>query len=233
MRGFACTLLIVLMGAGCSANAATIEAVDAEVGTQAADAATDLGDLPDPSSAEQDVVALFDEYRRALLRRDGAAAFDLVTASTFDYYDRVLEAGVSARADDLLESMPISEALAVLAVRARVGSNLLAVADGEELFRIGVDEGLIGDNVASLQFDRIDIDGAQAFGVAGGTQAMRFEYTGRAWLVDLPFTADFLDDNEDVLIESLTGDVRSRKSLFEIVSIGYGTTWDDLASPLG
>jgi len=189
-------------------------------------------DAAGQDAAAQAVDLVFEEYRSSLLELDGQRATQVVSQSTFAHYDRILDAGLNADRDELLNTTSLSEALGVLAMRAQLGTDLLDVPDGVELFVIAVDRGLVGDNIATLQFDRIDVEGDEAFGVLEDTQVMRFEAVAGSWFLDLPFTSAFIDDNEENFMLSLTDGVGDRAQLYELIALGYGTTWDELSLPL-
>ena len=191
---------------------------------------------PPAASAEQtseDVNAAFEDYRDALVALDGAAAAEHVTPSTIEYYGELLDLGLTATADDLLGPISLSDGLGVLSMRGRFGDELLAVDDGAQLFRMGVDAGLVGSDIATTQIQSFEIEGNEAFGSQFGVEIMRFEFIDGNWLFDIPFTTAVLDDDEQLFVEALAGQGATRAELYEVVALGLGTTWDELSQPIG
>jgi len=191
---------------------------------------------PEPDAGEETpeaaVQAAFEGYAESLLTTDAAAASRLVTPSTFAYYDRILDLGIRATSDELLTTIPLSDGMGVLAMRARLGQELLDVADGQELFEIGVDRGLVGGSVDATSLDRIDVNGDEAFGYVQGAPAFRFERIDETWRVDLPYTTAVIDEIETDFLEGIAGPGATREQFFGLVVIGYQTTFAELGQPL-
>jgi len=199
------------------------EPVETDESTEAseADVAASLG--------VDQVDAVFEEYRQALLLRDGNAANQTVNQATFEYYDRVMASALTAGPADL-DALPLSEALAVLSMRAALGQELLDVADGQELFSIGVARGLVGDNIDSLQIDRIEVNGDEALGYVQGVASIRFEVQDGEWRIDLPFLTSLLDENEANVLDSLGA--TDRGALYDLVTLGIGRSFAELSQPI-
>lgn len=217
--------------------AETTQAPTTEVqATTEATATTTTTVVADPlADFETDVLAAFEKYREELLAEDGQDAVGSVTASTLDWYGEILEGARTADEAALLEELSLGDALGVVAMRGSLSDEIASIADGEELFVRGVEEGLVGSDVATMQLDRVQPgEDGEAFGVVGGFPLMRFMKEDGVWRVDLEATSDaiFSAAPEDQMIQSLTGGSGvTRLELFESLALFYGTSWDSLRQP--
>ncbi|MGF1597216.1 MAG: hypothetical protein ACFCVK_09845 [Acidimicrobiales bacterium] len=226
-------------GSGDSGEGAATPAGDDgdDAGAADADGATTTTITTTAGTVEAEVSGAFERYRRALLDRDGNEAVTLASAGTIEWYDSLLVVARQAEPEDLLDRIPLGDAITVVAMRANLGDDLLEVSTGEELFVRGVDDGLVGDDVASLRFDEIvagDVD--EAFGVLDGLEVARFAREDGDWRFDMVYTIEtnFSDDNEVEVLAALTGtNGSSRRDLFELLAAAYGSTWEELGRPLG
>lgn len=183
---------------------------------------------------EAGVRAGLERYRQALIDRDPALAATTVTPETFDLYEEILELSLEARPEQLLDDHPLSVSFNVFASRVLLGDELLDVADGQRLFEIGVERGLVGDTAATIELESIRVDGDEAFGMVGGAPIIRFVRADGQWLVDVPYISWFaFDENEAAMVQSLTGRADAdRAELFETLAIGYGSSWDEIGQPI-
>ncbi len=191
-------------------------------------ASIDDGTDSDAEAAE----AAFEAYRSAILATDGAAAVELVTPSTIEWYDRLLVASREAGPSELLETLPILDALSVLSTRISLRADLASIEDGRELFVIGVEQGLIGDDVQTLEIDRYRIDPLDALGYVDDVPAIRLERRDADWLVDLTHIGRLIEESgEESFIAGITGGSTDRQELFEGVAFIRGTTWEEVSQP--
>lgn len=204
---------------------------DSPAATGPADAAVD-----EAVGAELDDV--FAGYRQALVDRDGEAAVVYVSPSTIEWYGGLLDLGIRADADVLEAEAPLADAMSVVPLRAWFGDELTTFADGRELFVRGVDAGLTGDDLASIEIDSFtsEVEGS-ATGVVRGQPLFVFARADDgSWALDLEATttAIFTQLPEDEFVNGLTGGQgTSRRDLFELVARNvYATTWDELSQPI-
>ncbi len=130
-------------------------------------------------------------YQTALMARDGAAAVDLVSATTHEYYSAIREIalyGPAAR----VRKMPITDRIQVLLVRSRIDAAALKEMDGARLFRYYVDHGWTGGGASlrrtQLADFRISGDVATAAQMDGNRPSAlrwRFERENHRWRIDL------------------------------------------------
>lgn len=221
--------------------AAAEEAADSTTaeasGNDAPTATGPVGDsVDDAVGAElQDVFA---GYRQALVDRDGEAAVVYVSPSTIEWYGGLLDLGLRADADVLETEAALADAMSVVPLRARFGDELTTFADGRDLFVRGVDAGLTGDDLASIEIDSFTAAGeGSATGVVRGQPLFVFARAADgSWALDLEATtmAIFTQLPEDEFVNGLTGGQgTSRRDLFELVANNvYDTTWDELSQPI-
>ena len=226
---------IGLLVAACGGGEASEPQVFSATTPAAGGRSLPAGDDPDSAVDEEAAVsAAFERYRLALLDQDPTGASAAVVTDTFVFYQEILDRSLDAGPEQLLEDLPFSTSFNVVVSRGLLGDELLDVADGRRLFEVGVERGFIGDAVATIELESIRVAGDEAVGIVGGLPVVRLVRTDGQWLVDLPYITRFaLDDNEDAVVEGLTGrpDI-GRAELFELVAIGYGSTWAELGLPL-
>lgn len=122
---------------------------------------TRVGARPDTTD-EEGVRTALEQYRKALLERDGELASRTVDKKTFETYQHYLEL---ARTVDRagLDALDLMAKLAVLRLRHELGAARLAVATGREIFALGVDKGWVSDNsVRNADIAKIAIDHTSA-----------------------------------------------------------------------
>lgn len=114
------------------------------------------------TTAEEAVRTAFEQYRKALLERDGELASRTVDRRTLETYQRYLElAQTIDRAG--LDALDLLAKLFVLRLRHELDAAQLAAATGREIFALGVDNGWISDSsVRDTEIAKITIDNTSA-----------------------------------------------------------------------
>lgn len=90
----------------------------------------------------QDIRAVFQQYREALLESNGQAAAELVDAKTIQWYGNVLQDALFLEKDDLL-SLDILKKFTVLRLRQEFKRDELEAMTGRGLFILAVNQGWI------------------------------------------------------------------------------------------
>ncbi len=190
-------------------------------------------------TVDGELQAVFADYRQALLDRDGEAAALLVSPNTIAWYDTLLQLGLEADAEVLENEAPLADAISVVPLRAEFGEELTTLADGRALFVEGVELGLTGDDLTSVEIQSFtDAGDGTATGVVQGKPLFSFSQGGDgAWTLDLEATttAIFSQLPEEDFVAGLTGGQgATRRDLFVIVARDvYATTWEELSQPIG
>jgi hypothetical protein len=123
-----CTLLLVLLFAGCSKE--------------------------DDRFA---VVRAFEGYKSAILNDDGEMAYSLVDENTKRWYDESLSNAISLTRDEIM-ALGTLDKMQVILVRHRIPARELLQMTGEDLFKYAVNNGWVGKNsVSGLQIGQIQI----------------------------------------------------------------------------
>lgn len=149
--------------------------------------------FPAASAADDDDAAVrkvFDAYKSAVLNGEGAAAANLLSAATVDYYvvmrDRALYA-----AEQEIRELEGMDMLMVLRLRDAIAADRLRQMTGYDLVTYAVAEGWVGkESVESLSITAVKVDGDTAVvdvltehgPYAGG---LRFRREADAWKLDL------------------------------------------------
>lgn len=141
-------------------------------------AATAIAAPQAPASPETAaIVRAFEEYRRALIERDGTRALSIVTPASVADYERMRKLALSLSRAELLQADTLDRYM-VLMLRSRFSGAELRSMSGADLVRQGVDKGWIGSNLPS---------GARVSRVAGDTAYLSFTKDGRDIPGEVPF----------------------------------------------
>lgn len=106
---------------------------------------------PTPEEDAEAVLASFEEYRQALLSKDGGNAVLHVDGDTIHYYEDMRKAALHSPRSDV-EALGLMDRLMVLMLRLRVPKVELEGMDGTSMFVYAVDNGWIGaESVQRLQ----------------------------------------------------------------------------------
>jgi len=103
------------------------------------------------------VKTAFNNYKKAILASDGAAAVKLVDRRTLEYYDETRRLALHADAATV-RSAGLTDRINILMMRHRIDASVLASMDGPALLKHAVDEGWIGrEGVLSIEPGRVKL----------------------------------------------------------------------------
>ena len=177
MRRTVATLLIAFLLPACSSEPA------GKLGTPVSGPGA-------PDAADQ-VEQTFQDYKDAALARDGDRVAELVTDSTLEYYEELVELAKNADRPTLREES-LADQYAVLLFRALAAPEAIAGMTAKDAIAFAIDEGLIGeDAVRRLEigtvaiFDRSATAEVASPPDAAGRFKFEFEYDGGRWRIDI------------------------------------------------
>ncbi len=136
------------------------------------------------------VRACYNQYKAAILAKDGPTASTLVTQSTIDMYGEYKRLALNGEPQEIA-TKPFSDRLSVAMLRHLMDMNYLEQLTAQQLFMYGVSEGWIGsEELASLTLGELQIEDNRATGelIVNGTKApisFTFEKTQTGWKLDL------------------------------------------------
>lgn len=105
---------------------------------------------PSAKDDEAAVRQVFLGYRKAIDEKSGERAASFAATRTIEYFDAMRRAALSMPAAEL-RKQPMMDRLMALSMRARFDADVLRKLDGRGLFALGVDEGMVGKDVLSLE----------------------------------------------------------------------------------
>jgi hypothetical protein len=161
--------------------------------TTAASPAATTSEPADDAADIEAIRATFEEYRRHLIARNGAAVWDVVSPSTVDYYNELARLVATAGQDELA-SRPLVDRFTVARFRVDLPADQLAAMDGRAVLAHGVDQGYVDQSsVADARLGDVRIAGDRGFApLAAGPQPsdVDFEFVrvGEDWKFDLAAT---------------------------------------------
>lgn len=169
----------------------------------------------------------FRAYQQALTDGNPAAAIPLVTDVTLQWYEESLRLAQSGTTSEL-EAAPIHKFVSALQLRALLGSEVHALASGEEAFgvlienRIPMQARTDGDfrvKVSSPAFDAVVYYGHR-------DTIWTLQLHDGVWLVNVQYFNSFLGFiNEDLTaLEVLTGVRQTRNEYVERLEAAVGTS---------
>lgn len=143
------------------------------------------GTSPDAAA----LVKVWEDYRRALVERNGAAAVALVTPASVADYERVRQLALTLSRAELLQADTLDRYL-VLMLRARLSGTELRGMSGADLLRISVEKGWVGSNLpGGIKFLRIEGDSAfvtiMRDGARSASEIPVLKRVDGRWFVDL------------------------------------------------
>lgn len=115
---------------------------------------------PPASAGEQSAaVAAWDEYKRAVLDADGAAAADVLSKGTLGYFGDLVDATLHAD-QARLDELSVADIMTVLLARYEFRYKTLSALDGRSFVALAIDNGLISEaTVARQAFTRAELSG--------------------------------------------------------------------------
>lgn len=114
------------------------------------------------AAAESAVRDAFEQYRRALIERDGDRAAELVSRSTLDLYEDMTDLALTATRSELMARRTIDR-LNALFLRQLLTPRELQTMSGADVISFAVEEGLINDSsVVKLEPTRVNVLGPTA-----------------------------------------------------------------------
>ncbi|WP_007026402.1 hypothetical protein [Saccharomonospora iraqiensis] len=184
-------LLVVVLGAA-TVSCSGVEGTGNETGDAVRDSAT--GAPRDTGAASRDtdqqVVAMFDRYRRALEQGDGATAVELISDETVDYYRTLAELGATAGPERLGE-LPALDRYNVAVFRTISTPAELNGMSGREAYVLGVEEGMVNSAaIARHDIGEVTVRGDEATAtVLRDGEKGPFEYefarSGDSWTINM------------------------------------------------
>jgi hypothetical protein len=146
---------------------------------------------PSATTDEAAVRQVFLDYRKAIDAKRGHDAASVAATRTIDYFETMRRAALSMPAAEL-RKRPTMDRLMALTIRARFEPAVLRKLDGRGLFALGVDEGMVGKDVQSLDPGPVELDGDTArIGLVTRGDSVppqsgfRFDREKGAWKIDV------------------------------------------------
>lgn len=122
------------------------------------------------TSKNKDIEAVrktFQDFRAAVLNKDGALAIKQVDAGTVKYYGKILDWTWYADTA-IIDTLNVFDRLAVLNLRHRVTKDrLLQLRDAKDLIKLSIDSGYLSENsVKDFEIGDVELKGNVALGQA-------------------------------------------------------------------
>jgi hypothetical protein len=138
---------------------------------------------------EKQIRNTFDEYKSAILSKNGEEASKHLDQNTLGYYGEVLDYVINADSIQL-SKLSIFDKVMVLIIRHETPKEKIMSFDGRGLLVYAVDQGMIGDNVKSTTIGEIIIEENFAKGEVlsngkGGSVYFHFNKENDQWKLDL------------------------------------------------
>lgn len=148
---------------------------------------TTLGGATNPEAKA--VRKTFDDYKKAILAKDGDTAAALIDKETVDFYDKMLKLALTAPAAEVKKQSVVGRIL-ILQMRHNIPLPELKTMTATKLIGYGIDKGWIGENVKRVNIGEITIAGDRASGpgkVRNRTVPFtwRLRKEGGAWKLNL------------------------------------------------
>ena len=139
---------------------------------------------------KQLVQKCFDNYKSAILKKDGSSSTKFVTLDTLKEYEKYLEWCRHASKKDL-NALSFINRFQVLLIKHRVPKEKILALNGKSLFEYAVNNDWIGkDAVIKTEIDNINISSGRAVAdvIIGGkntSSQYHFLFENRQWKYDL------------------------------------------------
>ena len=137
-----------------------------------------------------DIQACFEQYKSAILDKDGPTASTLVTQSTINLYGEYRMLALFSDKQEIA-ARPISDRLSVAMLRHMMDMNYLEQLTAQQLFMYGVSEGWVGSSEFSyITMGELQIEDNRATcsALINGTkspESLSFEKTDTGWKMNL------------------------------------------------
>lgn len=219
-----CAVLAAALSFGCDSgrSAAPVDAPSASSSTtpaspeqSGATRSSDTAVAPAAPSAAEDEAAVrqvFLGYRKAIDEKSGERAASFAATRTIEYFDAMRRAALSMPAAEL-RKQPTMDRLMALTMRARFDAAVLRKLDGRGLFALGVDEGMVGKDVLSLDPGAVVVAGDTArIGLVSRGQEVppesgfRFERERGHWRLDVMSIAPLATPALEQMLASVDAD---------------------------
>ncbi len=175
------------------------------------------------------IEAVFEEYRRHLLDRNGDGIPPLVSPNTVDYYGELAQLAATA-GPDALARRSLIDRFTVARLRVDLSADQLAAMDGPAMLAYGVDQGYIDESsVADNQLGDIRIAGDRGFAqlmVRSKPTEVDYEFVrvGPDWKFDL--AATFPLANAAFSQSAREGGMTDDEFVFEMIELTTGEPVD-------
>jgi hypothetical protein len=140
------------------------------------------------AAGEAAIRKVFEDYRKALLDGNGAAAVDLVSSRTVSYYGEILEHSLKMPRERVAGLDFVSKFM-VLRLRHEFSRAEIAGMTGKELLILAVNKGWISkSSVSNVELAEIKvgrIDASASMTVAPGIPALHFQNESGQWKLHL------------------------------------------------
>ena len=141
-------------------------------------------------SEENNILNVFNAYKRALKTKNGVQAATLVSTQTMNYYENLRKNVLDANAEEM-KTLPIMEAMTVLILRHHLSASELRRMDGKQLFIHSVNQGWVSENsVENVRLGEVTVKGNVAIANVisrGKKRKNMFPFSKQqgAWKLDL------------------------------------------------
>jgi hypothetical protein len=145
--------------------------------------------FPTSAADEKAIRECFESYRQLALAQQGAEAAELVSNSTFEYYDELRRLALTGSAATIKEQS-VGRRMMVLMYRHRYTRDDLQRMNGRELFVDNIDKGWIGkDSARDNELGDVKASGDSAAAEIvnkGKASGLKFQFLreGGAWRID-------------------------------------------------
>jgi len=148
----------------------------------------------------------FENYKTALINKDGNSAVKCVDQNTLNYYSEMLKQGIYADSSTLA-SMNILDKMMIFTIRHRIPKELVLKMDVYDFFVYAVENGMVGSDVSGFELKKVSISGYDAkseLQVDGKITPFGFAFhkEEKEWKIDLTSVFTFSLAATENLVES-------------------------------
>ena len=116
------------------------------------------GQAVDVEQDKEQIKQCFENYKEAILAKDGKKVVQYVDQNTKDYYAQVLEWALTAKREEV-ENLPLIDRMQVLIMRFKIPAEQLRGMNGEDTLVFAVDNGMVGGRANRLTAGTVTVDG--------------------------------------------------------------------------